>query len=82
MPELASPNPNDPTPFRVEVGGHVFRARSVSIDPAPLLATAGGRPQRTARARPIHARRHAGRNDPCPCGSGLKYKRCCLRRPD
>ena len=22
----------------------------------------------------------AGRNDPCPCGSGLKYKRCCLRK--
>ncbi|HTZ64673.1 MAG TPA: SEC-C domain-containing protein [Solirubrobacteraceae bacterium] len=21
-----------------------------------------------------------GRNAPCPCGSGLKYKRCCLRR--
>jgi hypothetical protein len=22
------------------------------------------------------------RNDPCPCGSGLKYKRCCLgKRP-
>jgi SEC-C motif len=21
-----------------------------------------------------------GRNDPCPCGSGLKYKRCCLER--
>ena len=20
-----------------------------------------------------------GRNDPCPCGSGLKYKRCCGR---
>ena len=20
----------------------------------------------------------AGRNDPCPCGSGLKFKRCCL----
>ena len=19
------------------------------------------------------------RNDPCPCGSGLKYKRCCLQ---
>lgn len=19
-----------------------------------------------------------GRNDPCPCSSGLKYKRCCL----
>jgi hypothetical protein len=23
-----------------------------------------------------------GRNTPCPCGSGMKYKRCCLRRGD
>jgi hypothetical protein len=23
-----------------------------------------------------------GRNDPCPCGSGNKYKRCCLLRED
>jgi SWIM/SEC-C metal-binding protein len=23
----------------------------------------------------------AGRNDPCPCGSGAKYKKCCLRNP-
>jgi len=22
--------------------------------------------------------REASRNDPCPCGSGRKYKRCCL----
>jgi hypothetical protein len=22
----------------------------------------------------------AGRNDPCPCGSGKKYKKCCLRK--
>lgn len=22
--------------------------------------------------------RHVGRNDPCPCGSGLKFKKCCL----
>ncbi|MGM9655170.1 MAG: SEC-C metal-binding domain-containing protein [Butyricicoccaceae bacterium] len=21
----------------------------------------------------------AGRNDPCPCGSGKKYKHCCGR---
>ena len=21
----------------------------------------------------------AGRNDPCPCGSGRKYKHCCLK---
>ena len=24
--------------------------------------------------------RHVGRNDPCPCGSGKKYKKCCLVR--
>src|SRR3989337_2144903 len=22
-----------------------------------------------------------GRNDPCPCGSGKKYKKCCQDRP-
>jgi preprotein translocase subunit SecA len=24
-------------------------------------------------------KKKVGRNDPCPCGSGKKYKRCCLR---
>jgi hypothetical protein len=29
--------------------------------------------------RPIvNPMRHVGRNDPCPCGSGKKAKRCCL----
>jgi hypothetical protein len=28
--------------------------------------------------RTLPDRRTAGRNDPCPCGSGKKYKRCCL----
>lgn len=23
-----------------------------------------------------------GRNDPCPCGSGIKYKKCCLEKGD
>ena len=22
-----------------------------------------------------------GRNDPCPCGSGVKFKKCCIGRP-
>jgi preprotein translocase subunit SecA len=25
---------------------------------------------------PVHAEKKIGRNDPCPCGSGLKYKNC------
>ena len=27
---------------------------------------------------PFMSVQSAGRNDPCPCGSGLKYKKCCL----
>jgi hypothetical protein len=26
----------------------------------------------------VNAFRNVGRNDPCPCGSGKKYKKCCL----
>jgi hypothetical protein len=28
------------------------------------------------------AKAHPGRNDPCPCGSGRKYKHCCLHTDD
>jgi len=28
---------------------------------------------------PIKVQSQAGRNDPCPCGSGKKYKKCCLQ---
>ena len=28
----------------------------------------------------VLSRRRVGRNSPCPCGSGKKYKKCCLRR--
>lgn len=24
--------------------------------------------------------REVGRNDPCPCGSGEKFKKCCLKK--
>ena len=27
-----------------------------------------------------HRGERVGRNDPCPCGSGRKYKQCCMRR--
>ena len=29
--------------------------------------------------RPVPTNRPVGRNDPCPCGSGRKYKHCCGR---
>jgi SWIM/SEC-C metal-binding protein len=29
------------------------------------------------RPKPKEAEKKVGRNDPCPCGSGRKYKKCC-----
>jgi SWIM/SEC-C metal-binding protein len=29
--------------------------------------------------KPIMPAVTAGRNEPCPCGSGKKYKQCCLK---
>jgi len=29
-----------------------------------------------------HHEQKAGRNDPCPCGSGKKYKKCCLKKDE
>ncbi|MGF6375615.1 hypothetical protein M2140_000664 [Clostridiales Family XIII bacterium PM5-7] len=31
------------------------------------------------RSRTVHVEKKPGRNDPCPCGSGKKYKKCCGR---
>jgi preprotein translocase subunit SecA len=32
-----------------------------------------------AKARPVRLAAKVGRNDPCPCGSGKKFKQCCGR---
>ena len=37
------------------------------------LVTNGGTPKSNA---PVHVEKTVGRNDPCPCGSGKKYKNC------
>ena len=45
-----------------------------AVKPSPMAAMAG-RAQTAAGGRPTGSRK-IGRNDPCPCGSGKKYKRC------
>ena len=32
-----------------------------------------------SKAKPVRTGPKVGRNDPCPCGSGKKYKQCCGR---
>jgi len=42
----------------------------------PIMTSGGGAPQPKAPTRA--AGQKVGNNDPCPCGSGKKYKNCCL----
>jgi len=53
---------------------------AVVLDTYALLAPArralAGRPP---VQRPVRRGPKVGRNEPCPCGSGKKYKKCCLR---
>ena len=44
------------------VDGQWLYTRTVRMGPAPVKSSAP----------------KVGRNDPCPCGSGKKYKHCCL----
>ena len=32
--------------------------------------------QQPQKVMPVHVEKKVGRNDPCPCGSGKKYKNC------
>ena len=36
--------------------------------------------KKTEKVEPIKSGGEPGRNDPCPCGSGKKYKKCCARK--
>ena len=40
------------------------------------LSFAGAGDAAAAKPAPVHAAQKVGRNDLCPCGSGLKYKKC------
>jgi len=42
----------------------------------PLLPKPPTGPQQAQRTEPIRVEKRTGRNDPCPCGSGKKYKNC------
>ncbi len=47
--------------------------------PLPKLTVPNASPEPTSYDRPLPYVREPkiGRNDPCPCGSGQKYKKCC-----
>ena len=66
----------------------VFSLKPRKKEPQPLrinfmpkitnLQTSGGSNEDTPKRQPVvNKEKKVGRNDPCPCGSGKKYKNCC-----
>jgi preprotein translocase subunit SecA len=66
---VAVPASNGATPFPVSAGA-----------PASVLAAPGetGPPLPGFQARKFAEANKIGRNESCPCGSGKKFKKCCL----
>ena len=55
-------------------------SRRMNYSHAEEEATAGGDRRRSAKVETfVRGERKVGRNEPCPCGSGRKYKHCCGR---
>ena len=51
--------------------------RTSKSDFSQYSSTGGGGPERNQRnTEPVRVEKKVGRNDPCPCGSGKKYKQC------
>ncbi len=56
------------------------RAMTAKID--DVLATLPAEVETSRGGFTVRAAPQVGRNDPCPCGSGLKYKKCCADKPE
>ena len=56
---------------RIQTGASVKRERVAKV----TGESAGG--DQTIKKQPVKKVKKPGRNDPCPCGSGKKYKKCC-----
>jgi len=41
-----------------------------------LLSQSNSNTQDKSKPQPVKVEKRVGRNDPCPCGSGKKYKNC------
>ncbi len=62
--------------IREDVVRYVFRVNVVQ-SPQQQRQTIENKYQDEAAPVPVRREVKVGRNDPCPCGSGKKYKKCC-----
>ena len=65
----------DPNAARAQRARAVDRTK-LKEQRSDLLSKANTNTQENQVTQPIHVEKKVGRNDPCPCGSGKKYKNC------
>ena len=58
----------------------VVRENLQREEQAKVTGTNAGNDETAKRKPVVNQNKEPGRNDPCPCGSGLKYKNCCGRK--
>jgi len=78
-PVWFDPDEDEPTPFDRAKLERAFRgaAERAGLDPATALERFEAFLADKRAIQEEHGiSRKIGRNDPCPCGSGLKFKRC------
>jgi preprotein translocase subunit SecA len=54
----------------------VENLKTSKSDFSQYSSTGGGRDKTQRATEPVRVDKKVGRNDPCPCGSGKKYKQC------
>ncbi|HSG48531.1 MAG TPA: SEC-C metal-binding domain-containing protein, partial [Longimicrobiales bacterium] len=61
---------------RVDDTGIAASARADTLGTGPDVSRLATNRGEERKAQPVTAEDEPGRNDPCPCGSGKKYKKC------
>lgn len=64
------------TPYFVEEIISKYREQKQDLSDPNQQAAASQDTREQQKREPIRAEKTVGRNDPCPCGSGKKYKNC------
>jgi preprotein translocase subunit SecA len=60
---------------RIDMSRYKTQKSEAPGDDNPM-AGANTQTQERAKPQPVVVEKHVGRNEPCPCGSGKKYKQC------
>ncbi|MYF60491.1 MAG: preprotein translocase subunit SecA [Gammaproteobacteria bacterium] len=58
----------------------IARSARAAVGSATDVSTLATNRGEARKSRPVTVEARPGRNDPCPCGSGKKYKKCCRGR--